>query len=198
MPQPNIESKLAPADIEALDRFVLDARHTIADTQKFCAEQGWPSRSPGAWSAYKRRAESREVERSIQTGKALSDQIKSLKAGKSDEMLKALLDLLGSIALRLAANGAADPTQLKTAQRLTQLVLDSEGMKGKAALEKEKLKHKERELSVMEQKFMRETTALYIEWRKNDLANQIADDTSLTQPQKIEALGKAMFGDLWE
>jgi|SRR5579884_271193 len=61
----------------------------------------------------------------------------------------------------------------------------------------QKTRQKEEELQIERQKFRRETCKLFIEWVANEEAKKIANSTA-SNADKIEALGKKMFGEDWE
>jgi hypothetical protein len=52
-------------------------------------------------------------------------------------------------------------------------------------------------LELEKQKFRRTTCELFLKWRDDDRARNIADGPG-TSDEKIEKLGQAMFGDLWK
>lgn len=60
-----------------------------------------------------------------------------------------------------------------------------------------KYEQKERELALADKKYRRETCETFIKWQENEIARQIVAGPG-TNSQKIEALGKAMFGSDWE
>lgn len=53
------------------------------------------------------------------------------------------------------------------------------------------------QLALEQRKFMRTTCELFLKWREDRRATDIADGPGPTE-DKIAALGQAMFGDLWE
>jgi hypothetical protein len=157
MPQPNLESELTEPQVEQLDALVLGGRHTFEQLAAFCQSQGWPSRSLGSWTGYKRRAQQRSVERSISDGTSLRQTIEKLAAGETDHQVQSILRLLGHITMQLAANGTASPDQLQLAQRLTALLVEAEGMKGRARLEEQKLGQRQQAINLDREKFIEAT-----------------------------------------
>lgn len=158
MPQPNLETELNDAQRDEVDGWILSGVNYTTIIERL-SERSWPSRSLAAWTGYKRRAESRAVQKSIFNGNQFRSQINELKKGTGDELLQSQLHLLGQIALQLSVNGTADPAQLAMAHKLTQLTLEAEGMRSRAALEEKKLVEKredraldERRVSLLEKK----------------------------------------------
>ncbi len=62
---------------------------------------------------------------------------------------------------------------------------------------REQLDQNAEALELDKQKFRRETCGLFLEWREDERARSIADGPG-SNAEKIEALGRAMFGPLWE
>lgn len=151
MPQPNLETELNDAQRDEVDGWILSGTN-YTDIIARLGERSWPSRSLASWTGYKRRAQERAVQRAIFSGNQLRAQLNDLKKGKTDELLKSLLDLQANVALQLAVNGTADPAQLAMARKLTQLLLEAEGMKGKAELEKAKIEEKQKDRALEERR----------------------------------------------
>jgi len=57
---------------------------------------------------------------------------------------------------------------------------------------------KEREHNLNLKKFQRQTCELFLTWAKNKAATKIVGDKSANNDAKTEALGRLMFGDLWD
>ncbi len=153
MPQPNLETELTESQVAYLDELVLGGKHTYQQLSEVCKSQGWPSRSTGTWTDYKRRAQQRAITKSITDGSALRRQIETLADETGDKQIRPLLGLLGNIARQLAANGTADPAQLKLAHKMTQLLLEAEGMHGRAELEEKRLEEKRKDRDLEFQKW---------------------------------------------
>lgn len=73
-----------------------------------------------------------------------------------------------------------------------------------SALEREKLKLKKQaeeraaqELTLQKKKFQRETCELFIKYSKDEKAKQIANQKGVGTDEKIERLGKRIFGEEW-
>jgi hypothetical protein len=60
-----------------------------------------------------------------------------------------------------------------------------------------KLGQKDAELALDRQRFQRDTCSLFLQWSEDKRAREIAAGTG-SQAEKIETLGRAMFGDTWE
>lgn len=63
-------------------------------------------------------------------------------------------------------------------------------------LARERLAQTEKSLELEREKFQRQTCELFMKWREDRRATEIADGPG-TSEDKVEKLGKAMFGDLW-
>jgi hypothetical protein len=61
----------------------------------------------------------------------------------------------------------------------------------------QRLNQKRGELSLARQRFLRDTCALFIKWSADQRARDIAAGPS-TNTEKIEQLGKLMFGEEWQ
>ena len=59
-----------------------------------------------------------------------------------------------------------------------------------------KLDQNDETIALDRQKFQRTTCELYLKWREDERARNIADGPG-TNDEKIEQLGQAMFGELW-
>jgi hypothetical protein len=64
-------------------------------------------------------------------------------------------------------------------------------------IEEEKLKRKDEELRQADRKFRRETCEMFVKWSNDARAKEILASGS-DNAEKIQQLGQAMFGDLWE
>lgn len=78
------------------------------------------------------------------------------------------------------------------------------GMEGKQKVDaikldqaERKLAQKSEELKLAEKKYQRDTCKLFLKWFADEQAKQIAMGSG-TNAEKIEALGRAMFGDDWD
>ncbi len=77
------------------------------------------------------------------------------------------------------------------------LDLQEESGKTKAAQKARSLEQKDEEIQIAKQKYQRDTCKLYLKWFSDETAKQIASGGG-TNAQKIEQLGKAMFGEDWD
>lgn len=73
----------------------------------------------------------------------------------------------------------------------------SRELTAKIAGDRLKYEQKERELKLAQAKYRRETCKLFLEWHDKEQAKQIATGGG-TNAEKIEALGRAMFGADWD
>ena len=97
----------------------------------------------------------------------------------------------------LAARDAETYTKVRSVR------LTDQALRGKAQIEKVKLKQadrratqKDQEISLQTRKFQRDTCRLFVEWSENEQA-KAALASGVTNADKIEALGQAMFGEDW-
>ena len=115
---------------------------------------------------------------------SLSDGAAAIASGKLLEVLEGLgeekstVEILDALTLALSRLRAGDHDAAKL--RLTTLRLDQTA-----------------ELLALEQaKFQRATCDLFLKWREDERARNIADGPG-TNDEKINQLGQAMFGELW-
>jgi hypothetical protein len=89
---------------------------------------------------------------------------------------EATIDALEQKAFELAQNPMVDPKEVKA---IFSLVL------------------KARDQSLQRDKFQRETAGMFLDWSQNEEAKRITA-SGATRSEKIEALGRTMFGEDWE
>jgi hypothetical protein len=65
-------------------------------------------------------------------------------------------------------------------------------------LAREKNELARQSLALDRQKFQRQTCDLYLKWYEDEQAKTIVEDKALNNDAKTEALGRLMFGQLWE
>lgn len=96
--------------------------------------------------------------------------------------------------------------ELSTTEALNLLRFDVErrALEGKAALENEKLALKQQaekrmgeHLTIARQKFQRETCELFVKWSEDQRARDIAGSKGIGSNEKVDQLGKLMFGEDW-
>lgn len=92
---------------------------------------------------------------------------------------------------------SADEETLPELAKALAKIRSEETKAKKVGLDAEKNTLDRERLNLDTAKYQRETCKLFIEWRKNKQALEIADDRALDSDAKTEALGKLMFGDLW-
>jgi len=103
----------------------------------------------------------------------------------------------GDFALRTAMSGLAVRTG--SAVKLTVYALRKEETNSsKLDLAKEQLALKQEEFSLERKKYQRTTCELFIKWFKNRKVEKIIQDKSTNNDVKSQALGRELFGDLWD
>ena len=65
-------------------------------------------------------------------------------------------------------------------------------------LDREKAELARQSLALEQAKFRRQTCELFAKWYRRQEVAAIMDDASTTADQKTEALGRTLFGDLWD
>ena len=66
-----------------------------------------------------------------------------------------------------------------------------------SVLEARKIRVKQDALELLKKKYQRDTCKLYLQWQADEKAKAIVNSSG-TNAEKIEQLGKAMFGEDWE
>lgn len=98
---------------------------------------------------------------------------------------------------------AADGTAPADMDQLGDIVSALTGLRGaeiaqqRANIDREKLKRKDEELALEREKFQRDTCEMFIKWSQDQRALQVAN-APLSNEQKLNDLGKLMFGELWD
>jgi hypothetical protein len=131
------------------------------------------------------------------------------------ERLRSLASLSESIALQTGGDPAAvgsrilagrlldaleeaDPqTQGELVKAFTML-RGSENDAERTRLQGEKQKLDASRLDLERSKFQRQTCVLFLQWYEDEKAKDVVEDRSLDNDAKTEALGRLMFGKLWE
>lgn len=131
------------------------------------------------------------------SGGQLADGAAQLIAGNILEVLEQL------DGIRNRTNGADGTDVLATAEAIDGLALSVSRLR-KGDQNAEALRQRERQLAqadenlkLEKQKFQRTTCELFLKWRDDRRATEIADGPG-TSDDKVNALGQAMFGDLWQ
>lgn len=96
-----------------------------------------------------------------------------------------------------ATDGTLDPEQIADIISGLTGLRAQEVAQQRVDLDAEKLKRKDQEIQLEREKFRRTTCELFLKWREDERARNIADGPG-TSDEKIEQLGQAMFGDLWK
>ena len=133
---------------------------------------------------------------------------------KETERLRRLADLSGAIVSATGGDPSAVGSRLLTARILDAINCDdgteTESLaKAVSALRSQdiaarrtdlaagKLEQDRQRLALDRQKFQRQTCELFIRWASNRAAQLICADKTRDSRAKVQALGKLMFGDLW-
>lgn len=114
---------------------------------------------------------------------SMADEIAEAVAARPGEFDAATVDALKQKAFELAINPQADPRDVKG---LFMLVLKARAQD----IDRE-------ELRLAQDRFRRETAELFIRWAADQRAREIADAKGVGTEEKIEQLGKLMFGEEW-
>jgi hypothetical protein len=69
--------------------------------------------------------------------------------------------------------------------------------KEKIAIRRETLKQRDQVITLAQKKFQRDTCALFLKWSKDKRAQDVVESRS-NNAEKIESLGKLVFGEDWE
>jgi hypothetical protein len=123
----------------------------------------------------------------ITTGARQSKEVESAFAKNPAPELETLIKLLRVLIMQLSTGGVDNPEMLKLGDQLTNTVVHFLSAQTKAA-------HKERELSLAENKYMRETCKLFVAWAADKRAGEITNSPA-SNADKIERLGQLMFGE---
>ena len=113
-------------------------------------------------------------------------------AKKAREAGEALLMRLGLA----SQNAKLIVAAAQTSDNRRHLDLLEESGKTKADIAKAKLSQKDRDHALAVKKFQRESCKLFLKWFDQEAAKKIATGTG-TNAEKIEQLGRAMFGEDW-
>jgi len=146
-------------------------------------------------------------------GGSLSDGAAAILSGRIMEVLETLDDLTRAAHPREFEGGQAPSLDQQGEGGAARIKMLSEALEGltrsvsqlrkgdhgaeNLKLIREKVDQSERALDLEQQKFQRTTCELFVTWSEDRRALDIASGGGNTQ-QKTEALGKLMFGDLWE
>lgn len=63
--------------------------------------------------------------------------------------------------------------------------------------DKEKIRQKDEEIAMLREKMQRESCAMFIKWAQDQRALEIANSPT-DESERIERLGRQMYGDLWK
>ena len=126
----------------------------------------------------------------------VQDALKSLKLGLTAEQLSEA----GQAAFQAEALAAENAEEFREMEYLR---LAKQTAQSKAELEKAKLARadrrldqKDQDLALSNRKFQRDTCELFLKWSADEKAKSVLT-SGATNAEKIEALGRAMFGEEW-
>lgn len=139
----------------------------------------------GAWweSQQQQRMQDQLLER-IASGAQACQQIEKQFSKDAPPELETLLKLLRVQIMTLSVQGQADPELLQLAGNLL-----------KPIMEHLKIEQKREELGLAKDKYRRETCELFLKWRSDQRASEIAD-SGASNSEKIDRLMQTMFSDL--
>jgi hypothetical protein len=106
----------------------------------------------------------------------------ALPVGQQTDVLDSLVTMVGQEMIEAKMAGVPVSANLDPLDRL---------------LTRQSIKSKEREQSLKEQKFLRETCELFLTWVKDQRSREIAE-SGISNSEKIELLGRHHYGDLWD
>lgn len=120
---------------------------------------------------------------------------------KLDVILTVLQTVLTRLSLRALAGTegveTADKEQAEAAESALSRDLTMIGALLRELTNHGRLKAQQGALALDTARYQRETCGLFLQWSEDKRAREIAAGTG-SQAEKIEALGRAMFGDTWE
>lgn len=210
----SFEHALARHSLEHLELFYtecLKPGQSIEETQAHCPP--WPPGTPRAGQLPSTGLIG-EVGTKLRTEGTLNDmgrvsdfigkfreRAKALPVGRQPEVLESLLTMVGDEMLRAKMEGTPIATMLDPLDRL----MTAQMAKTKAEFEREKIELRKQAEARAQEKLQFERRKYRDQFCRQMLdeaarlkAQEIAENQSLTQAEKIETLGKQMFGELWD
>jgi hypothetical protein len=141
-----------------------------------------------------------ELHLSFSTADARTRDFEELLQRDFPEVTPEKIAQTGQLYFTMLASNSGDSETFKELEYLRVAKLSAET---KAAIEREKLAQKDRqlvqkdeELKIARAKFQRETCELFIAWVQDEEAKRIATSGS-SRAEQIELLGRKMFGEGW-
>jgi len=141
--------------------------------------------SIGALSGFWSRRQRADLLDRVASGNQIGKDLVAKYEKEDAPTLGTVVKLARSLILHLVVKGGTDAPMLKLARDF----LDS-------ALSYADYERKIAELSLARTRFQRETCELFLKWRGDQRAREVADSGS-SNSDKIETLGAMMFGELW-
>jgi len=121
-------------------------------------------------------------------GASIADGAAAIASGKLLELLEVVDEATGA---------KLDSESLVNISRALAALRGSEQTDVKLKLEKKKISQKDREIDLDEQRYQRDTCALFLKWHTEKNALDVAT-SDLSNADKIEHLGQLMFGETWK
>jgi hypothetical protein len=126
-------------------------------------------------------------------GASLSEGAAALASGRVLELLETLADQQQTDPEAFTGLVAALKT-LRSEDNKSRMIRVQQDRLG---VDRQRLRQLEEQLALARQKFQRETCELFLRWRSDERTRAIADGPG-SNDEKVEQLGRAMFGDLWQ
>jgi hypothetical protein len=93
----------------------------------------------------------------------------------------------------------ADPIDIaRSVAALKSVVVQARTQERRLALDERRVEIAADQADLARERFQRETVELFLRWRQDQRAVEIADRPGLSSDERTELLGKALFGDDWK
>jgi len=122
----------------------------------------------------------------VSSGAQLSGELEAAFREHAAPQIETLIKLLKVLVMQASVDGGTDPKLLMLVPQLMRPVL-----------EELKVRQRDRELGLAEQRFQRETCELFLRWYNDQRASEVASSPA-SNSEKIERLGQLMFGEEWK
>jgi hypothetical protein len=136
----------------------------------------------------------------VEEVRKLSDYAFNLARAAGGDLSEGSAAIAGGQILTLLEAAQASKADAETLKPLVDALVSlrsTELATKKVAIDQAKLAQKDRELELSEKRFRRQTAEMFVEWAgKNEVLGILNANTSHTD--KIERLGKQLFGEDWE
>lgn len=187
---------LTPEQADQLEEFC--DKTTLAKAVKYIHDELGIDLTDGTLSAWLQNRRQARVQQEalgqvlsrIDAAAAASSQIKAAIVANRDQLFDSLQTLIGQEAFNRSMRG--EELDVKSMAIFNEIALG--GLKVKT--DTKKIAQKDQEIALKEAKFQRDTCDLFVKWCANETAKQIVSSTG-NNADKIEQLGKLMFGEAW-